>query len=183
MNREGALTLLKEHLKNDGLVKHCIAVGAIMKGLAENLKENPDEWELAGILHDIDLEKCEKDYSNHGLLSAIIVEGKVSDKVKNAIKCHAFDLNKTTPAENIDFALIAADAISGLIVANALMQPNKKLSEVTVESIAKKYGKKDFAKNCNREHMKYCEKLGIEINKFFEIALKAEQRVSNELGL
>ncbi|MCD6476784.1 MAG: HDIG domain-containing protein [Candidatus Aenigmarchaeota archaeon] len=183
MNREDALDLLEQNVKNKNLIKHCLAVESIMKYLAEYLNEDKEKWSLAGLLHDIDIEKCKEDYSDHGLIAENILKDKVDNDIINAIKSHNFEKTGFEPKNKIDFALIAADAISGLIIATALMQPNKKLSDVKVESIVKKFKKKDFARNCSREKMLYCEKLGIDKNKFFEIALKAEQSISNKLGL
>jgi predicted hydrolase (HD superfamily) len=74
-------------------------------------------------------------------------------------------------------------AISGLIIAAALIMPSKKLADVRVESISNKFKQKDFARNCNREHILYCEKIDIPKEKFFEISLTALQKISNELGL
>jgi len=184
MNRDEAIALLKEHVKTEYTIKHCLAVGAIMKGLSQELNESSEKWEVAGILHDIDLDKCEKDYSNHGTLAMEILEDAGVDKeIMSIVKAHAPEYTKHEPKSNADFAIIASDAISGLIIACALMMPSKKLSEVTVESIAKKYKKKDFARNCNRENILYCEKIGIDRNKFYEIALKSLQVISGELGL
>jgi len=184
MQRDESISLLKEHVKTGHIIKHCLAVGAIMKGLAEELGEPLNRWEAAGILHDIDYEKCEKDYSNHGSLSMEILHCVIVDEeILDAIKSHAFEYTKWQPERKIDFAIIAADAVSGLIIAAALMQPSKKLADVTVESISKKFKKKDFARNCNREHIMYYEKLGIDRNKFYEIALKSLQSISGELGL
>jgi len=184
MQRDEAINLLKEHVKTDHIIKHCLAVGAIMKGLAEELGEPTSRWETAGILHDIDFEKCDKDYSNHGGLAMEILHGVIVDEeIMDAIKSHAFEYTKWQPERKIDFAIIAADAVSGLIIAAALMQPSKKLADVTVESVIKKFKKKDFARKCNRDHIIYYEKLGMERNKFYEIALKSLQNISDELGL
>lgn len=184
MNRDEAIVLLREHVKTEYTIKHCLAVGAIMKGVAEEINEPSQKWEIAGILHDIDLDKCEKDYSNHGTLAMEILSNVILDQeILDTIKSHAPEYTKSEPKSKMDFAIIAADAISGLIIATAIMQPSKKLADVTAESIAKKFKKKDFARNCNRENILFCEKIGIDRNKFYEIALKSLQVISGELGL
>jgi predicted hydrolase (HD superfamily) len=83
----------------------------------------------------------------------------------------------------MELGLIAADAISGLLIAAALMMPSKKLADVKVETISKKFKQKDFARNCNRDLILFCEQIGIPREKFFELSLRALQKVSNELGL
>ncbi len=183
MNHDEAVALVKENIKKDVLFKHIIAVEAIMKGLAEHLGKDIGKWGLVGLLHDLDFEKCSEDYKDHGLIAADLLQGKVDEEIIHAIKSHNFANTGVQPESDMDKALIAADAVSGLIVAAALMQPSKKLADVTAESIAKKFKKKDFARNCNRENMLYCEQIGIDKNKFFEISLRALQGIADELGL
>lgn len=79
--------------------------------------------------------------------------------------------------------MIAADAVSGLIIACALVIPSKKLADVKAESVAKKFKQKDFARNCGRERILFCEQIGIPREKFFEISLKALKGISKDLGL
>lgn len=80
-------------------------------------------------------------------------------------------------------ALIAADALSGLIVPTALMMPSRKLAEVNVNSLTKKFKDKSFARNVSREHIMVCEDLGLERNEFFKLALDALQKIGDELGV
>ena len=80
-------------------------------------------------------------------------------------------------------ALIASDAVSGLIIACALVMPSKKLEEVKVKTVKKKFKQKDFARNVSRERILFCEQIGIPREKFFELALNALKGVSDELGL
>lgn len=184
MNQNEALHLLREHVKTEYTIKHCLAVGAIMKGIAKYLNEPFEKWELSGILHDIDLDKCEKNYSNHGMLAMdILKDSGLEEEILDTIKAHATEYTNYEPKSKMGLAIVAADAISGLIIACALMMPSKKLAEVTAESIAKKFKKKDFARNCNRENILFCEKIGIDRNKFYEIALRSLQEISGELGL
>lgn len=182
MNREEALSLLKQNVTQLNLLKHCYAVEAIMKGAARHLNEDENMWSLTGLLHDIDFEKI-VDPKEHAIIAEGILKGKVDDVMIRAIKSHNFEHTNVTPIEKMELALIAADSISGLIVACALVMPSKKLADVRTESISKRFKAKDFARNCSRENMLYCEKIGIDRDKFFEIALSALQGISNELGL
>jgi len=182
MDRPEALTLVKQHITKDNLIKHVLAVEAIMHALGEYLGEYADKWALTGLLHDIDFEEIGDNYKEHGIIAEKYLAG-VDEEIIHAIKSHNFENTGVMPEGKIDRALIAADAVSGLVIACALMMPSKKLADVKVESIESKFKKKDFARNCNRTNMLYCEQIGIDKNKFFEISLKALQSISKELGL
>ena len=183
MERTEALKLIKENVKKENLIKHMLAVEAIMKNLAKYLKEDEKKWGLVGLLHDLDFEKTENEPSKHGVLAEAILSNKVDEEIIRAIKSHNFEHTKVEPKSKLEYALIAADSISGLIVACALVMPSKKLEEVRVETVSKKFKQKDFARGCSRERILFCEKLGIEKEKFFEIALEALKGIASELGL
>jgi putative nucleotidyltransferase with HDIG domain len=183
MDREGAIGLVKENVSNRNLVNHMIAVGAIMKGLAEELGKDPDLWETTGILHDIDYEETKDDWKRHAIMSAEMLDGKLPGEALKAIKAHNFENTGVNPETEFDYALICADALSGLLVACALVMPSKKLGEVTIDGIEKKFKSKDFARNVKRENIDLCEKLDLVREKFLEIGLKAMQNISGEIGL
>lgn len=183
MNREEALTLVKENVSKINLIKHMFAVEAIMRETAKQLNENQEKWALLGLIHDIDFGKTENNPKNHTLFAEEILDRKVDEEMIRAIKSHNFENTNINPETNMEKALIAADAISGLVIAAALIVPSKKLVDVKVESISKKFKQKDFARNCSRENILFCEQIGIPKEKFFEISLKALQSISNDLGL
>jgi len=182
ISREEALELVKKYLKNDKMVKHVLAVEAIMRALARELGEDEEVWGLTGLLHDLDYELVGKDLSKHGLITPEIIKGKVPDEVIDAIKAHN-ELTGYVSESRLAYALKAADQISGLIIATALVMPNKKLAEVKVKSLKKKFKQKDFARNVKRDKIRYCEKLGLTLERFFEISLKALQEIHDVLGL
>lgn len=182
MNRDMALTLLKENLKKEHMLKHCLAVEAIMRGLAASLRKDQEEWGLVGLVHDIDFERI-RDTKEHGIIAEEILKGEVGEDVIRAVKSHNFENTGIQPQTRMENALIAADAISGLVVACALVMPSKKLSEVSLDTLKEKFKAKDFARNCSREKILYCQKIDLEKEKFFEIALKALKGISDELGL
>ncbi|MBR9682708.1 MAG: HDIG domain-containing protein [Candidatus Aenigmarchaeota archaeon] len=183
MNREEALALVKENVSNKNLIKHMLAVEAIMKEIAEVKKQDVEKWALAGLLHDIDFEKCSSDYKDHGIISKEILKDKISDDVLRTIQAHAFDITGVIPETDMEKAIVAADAVSGLVIAAALVIPSKKLADVKVKSIARRFKEKDFARNCSRERMLYCEKIGINKEDFFELSLKALQKIADDLEL
>jgi len=183
MDWDEALRLIRENVSNQKIILHMIAVSAIMRALAKYLQKDEQLWELVGLLHDIDYEKTRSDPKRHGIEAESLLREKVSEEVIHAIKAHNFENTGVNPETDMEKALIAADAVSGLIIASALVMPNKKLKEVRVETLEKKFKQKDFARSVNRDRIKFCEQIGIPLRKFFEISLKALQEISDELGL
>jgi len=183
LSREDVLKLLRENVRNEKIILHMIAVGAIMRELARYFGEDEDLWELVGLLHDIDYERTKDNPSKHGLVAEEILGSLVSDDVLRAIKSHNYENTGIEPRTRMEKALIASDAVSGLIIACALVMPSKKLEEVKVKTVKKKFKQKDFARNVSRERILFCEQIGIPREKFFELALNALKGVSDELGL
>lgn len=183
MTIQDALKIVDENIHNKNLKKHMIAVAGIMKALAEKLGEDAEKWEIAGLLHDIDYEKTEGSLERHGLVSAEMLKGKIPEDSIHAIKAHNFERTKVEPETKMDNALIAADAVSGLIVATALVMPSKKLEEVKEKSVEKKFGDNSFARNIDRKRILFCEKIGLTKKEFLDLSLKALQGISRELGL
>ncbi|HIQ49943.1 MAG TPA: HDIG domain-containing protein [Nanoarchaeota archaeon] len=182
LSKEQAIELLKMHVKNDKLIKHCLAVAKIMQSLAHELKENEELWYLTGILHDLDYEKTKENMKEHGIKSAEILVGKLPEQALLAIKAHN-EMTGYKPESKLALALRASDAVSGLIIATALVMPDKKLASIKVESLKNKFKQKDFARNVRRDNILLCEKLGISLEKFLEISLNALKEISSELGL
>jgi len=182
MNYEEALELVKKNVSNENLVKHMIAVSEIMGAFAEKLNEDKELWRLVGLLHDIDYERTKDDFDNHGRVSAEMLRGLLPEEGLHAILSH----NERTgvhPESKMDFALIVSDALSGLIIATALVMPNKRLEEVRVESLMRKFKDKSFARNVDRGRILKAEKLGLELEEAMETGLRALQKIHEKLGL
>ena len=182
ITRDEALRRVKQHVKNRNLVKHMIAVSVIMRGLADRLGEDTDLWEAVGMLHDIDYEKIGEDWDRHGLVSAEMVADVLPEGALHAIRAH----NPRTGVEaesRMDVALLAADALSGLVVATALMMPDRKLATVKVRSLRRKFKDSSFARGVSRDQIKRCEEIGLSFEDFFALGLASMQAVSDDLGL
>lgn len=183
MERSKALEELKGRLKNKNLLKHSYAVEAIMRELAQYLKEDVDKWGIAGLLHDIDYEKTASAPEKHGMVGGDILEILgVDDEIVYAVRSH----NECIGLERkrkIDKALFSADPVSGLITAAALILPSKKLADVSVEFIMKRFNEKGFARGANRVNIAKCNELELELEQFIGIALEAMKKISDELGL
>jgi len=182
-SRNEALELVRKYVASERIILHMVAVSAIMRALARHLGEDEEMWELVGLLHDIDYERTRDDPARHGLEAEEILRGRVPEEVVRAIKSHNFENTGVEPVSPMEKALIAADAASGLIIASALVMPHKRLEEVKVDTLEKKFRQKDFARNVSRERIMFCEQIGLSREKFFEIALNALKEVSGELGL
>lgn len=189
MTREEAIQILKENLENKNMIKHCLASGAVMRGLARKLKSqnsklkatiDENEWEVVGLLHDADAEKATDE--EHGAMVGEWVGGQVSDEVIQAMAAH----NPMTGAvcqSPMDWALFAGEKLTGLIVAAALVLPSKKLADVTTEMVLRRFKEPRFAAGAKRENILECEKLGLSLEEFVDICLKAMQGISEDLGL
>jgi len=187
LKREQAIEILNKNLKNKNLFKHCLAVEAAMKGLAEKLNGNVEKWGLIGLLHDGDWEITKDDHANHAkkMVEWLKQSDETDNEILNAILSHNWQHDGfRQPNSLMEWALFCCDELTGLIVAIALVMPDKKLASVSVESVLKKFPSKNFAAGVNREQIKMCEeKLGIKLSEFVDIVLKSMQIINSELGL
>lgn len=181
MDREKALELVKEHIKTDNLVNHCLSVEACMKGFAGHFGEDIEKWALAGLLHDLDYQYTLEDPDKHTLQTEELLEPyNLSPDIIHAIKAH----NDKAPLESkMDVALYCSDPTSGFIIACALMHPSKKLENINLKRMKKRFKVKTFAQGASREQMQECTKMGLELDEFLAICLEAMQKIAPELGL
>lgn len=184
MRRQEALELLQSMVSNKNLIRHGLAVEAVMRALAQKFGQDEEDWGLVGLLHDGDYEVTGKDLASHTLvITEKLKEKGVSDSIINGIKAHS-GLHKVNRENLLEKSVYAADELSGLITAVALVRPDKKLSSVNVDSILKKFPQKSFAAGANREQILTCEsELNLKLKEFVTIGLKAMQEVSADLGL
>ena len=158
--REQALKLLKEYIKNENLIKHCLATEAVMIELAQKLNEDKEKWALAGLLHDLDVELTNADLNVHGLeTEKILKEHNIDEEIIEAIKLHNEIAAKEKRSKKFHHALAAGETITGLIIATTLVYPDKKLSSVKAKSITKRMKEKAFAASVNRDIIRECEKI------------------------
>jgi len=184
MNRDDAWKLLNEHLRMENLVKHCLATEAIMRALAERLGKDKDTWCLAGLLHDLDFERTQNEPAKHTIETAAVLEKHgIASEIIQAIKAHNAEALGFQRQSDFEHALAAAETVTGLIVATALVYPDKKLASVKPSSITKRMKRKDFARGVNRDIILECEKLGLTLDQFVELSLTAMQGVAGQLGL
>ncbi|MDW8011261.1 MAG: HDIG domain-containing protein [Sulfolobales archaeon] len=186
ISRSEALELLGRYLKDEKIVKHCLAVGAIMKVLGRRLGEDENLWELVGLLHDVDYDYVGRDMSKHGLGALQILEGVLPHVALEAIASHN-EHNGFKPtseeAVKLSHALRASDHLAGFIVATALVMPSRKLAEVRLDTLARKFKSKDFARGVSRSRIGEVERLGVKLEEFLDLGLEALKEIDRELGL
>jgi len=184
MKRDEALELLRSYVKNENMMKHCLASEAVLAAVAERLGKDREKWALAGLLHDLDVEITAADLQIHGLKTVEILEARgIDTEILDAIRLHNEEASGERRTEMFHHALAAGETITGLIVATALVYPDKKLASVKAKSIVKRMKEKAFARSVNRDIIKECELIGIPLNEFAELSLNAMRSISDELGL
>ncbi len=183
VRRADVLVAVEARVASDHLRRHMLACEAIMRALAERLGEDPDDWGLAGLAHDLDSEETEADFSRHGAEAAAALEALGAPaEVVHAVAAH----NPATGVAGetrIDTALVVADQLSGLITAAALIRPDKELAGVQLKSLRKRYREGAFARGVDRASIARCAELGLELDDTLGIGLAAMQGVAADLGL
>jgi putative nucleotidyltransferase with HDIG domain len=184
ITKEKALSILHENIQNPNLRKHHYGVAAAMRGLALELGGDADKWEIVGLLHDADYEQTKDDMERHTILLGEILESEnVEDEIIRAIQSHAYEFTGKKPGSQMEYALLSCDDLTGLIVAVALVHPDR-LAGVSVDSVLKKFGSKSFAAGADREKIMLCESnLNISLEDFIDLVLKAMQEEAELLGL
>jgi len=180
---EEAQATLNEWTRNVNLKKHAYAVAAAMRAYAERSGDDPEKWAVVGLLHDFDYEKY-PDAQNHPYrgVEHLRAQGR-PDELIQAILAHAeySGVARDTPLKK---AIFAVDELTGLIVAVALVRPSKKLADVSVEAVLKKWHDKRFAAGVNRKLIEQgASELGVPLEEHVAIVLKAMQGIAGQLGL
>lgn len=184
MKQEAALALLHEYIKTPNIIKHSLATEALMRALAKKFQENEEDWAQAGLLHDLDWDMTKSDPTQHSLVSEkILREQGVAPEIVSAIKIHNY-VHELEPGTLMEKALYCSEMMTGFIVAVTLVQPSKKLADVTTEKIMKKFKEKSFGAGAKREIMELSpDYLNISVEELAGITLNAMQEIHEALGL
>lgn len=183
MRRDEALAILDEYVKNPNLKKHMLAVEAVMRSYADKYHGDPDGWGIAGLLHDFDWE-IHPTAAEHPVKGQPMLENRgVPPEIRRAILAHAAHTG-VKPETDMEKALFASDELTGLIVAVALVSPDKKLSDVTIDRVIRKMAQKSFAANVNRgEIIEGAALLGLPLELHIGNVLVSMQQIHEQLGL
>jgi len=183
MSRDDDLALVREYTKNEGLVRHMLAVEAALRAYARKFGEDGEKWGTVGLLHDFDYERW-PDPPDHPLKgAAILAERGYPDEVIYAIKSHADYLADCPRVALLDKALYACDELCGFITACALVRPQR-LEGLEARSVRKKLRQATFAAAVNRDDIvRGAADLGVELDEHITFCIEAMRGVAEELGL
>ncbi len=183
MRREDALAIVNEFVRNQNLVKHMLAVEASMQDCAVRHGEDPEEWGIAGLLHDFDWEIHPTLESHPQDGAPLLQERGVPEKIIRCILSHA-DHTGVPRETMMEKALFACDEVTGLITAVALVRPSKSIHDVKVKSVRKKWKDKRFAANVIRDDIALgTQELGLELWEHVGHIITSMQRIASDLGL
>jgi putative nucleotidyltransferase with HDIG domain len=179
-----ALALLRQYCSEETLIKHSLATEAVMRALAKRMGQDADIWGVAGLLHDLDYDETRDDPPRHTLRTEEILRQRgYKEEIIDAIKSHNAEALHLIREKPIHFAITSAESVTGLIVATTLVYPDKSIGSVRPSSIVKRMKEKGFARGVRRDAIKECERLGLGLEEFADLSLKAMQGISNLLGL
>lgn len=183
MNREEALAIVHQYVKNPNLVKHMLAVEAAMRFYAQKFNEDEEKWAVTGLLHDFDWEIHPTLEEHPSAGEPILRELGVPEDIIRAIQSHA--THTGIPRETLmEKALFACDEITGLITAVALVRPSKALYDLKPKSVKKKWKDHSFAAGVNREEIEQgAEELGVELWEHVGNVIQAMDGIADDLGL
>jgi putative nucleotidyltransferase with HDIG domain len=183
MTREECLSLVREYVKNEGLVRHMLAVEACMRLYAEKFGEDAEAWGQLGLMHDFDWEIHPTLEEHPAKGASILRERGVSEDLIQDILSHG--VGTGVPRDTVRRkALYACDEITGLVTAVALVRPSRSLLDLEPSSVKKKWKDKAFAAGTNRQEMEEAAKdFGVELWEHVGNVITAMRRIAPELGL
>jgi uncharacterized protein len=181
MDREQAMALVREKAEKETTVRHLVSVEGVMRRLARHFGEEEDAWGLVGLFHDLDQDETHDDPDRHAFVAAEwLRDAKVDERVVNGVLGHAHEKFRT---DRMSQAIVHADAVAGLLVAAALVRPEKARG-MKVSSVKKKLKEKAFAPGVNREEITDVEEqLGVPLDDFIGLGIEGLQEVASEIEL
>lgn len=182
-SREQALSLLKEHNQSEGLIKHALAVEAVMRYCARRRGDDEEEWGVIGLVHDLDYERFPEQHCRK--TEEILRAHNWPDDYIRAVMSHGWGIcTDVEPQSDLEKTLFAVDELVGLIVATALVRPSKSVMDMKVKSVKKKWKDKSFAAGVKRDVIERgARMLGVELSELIEDAIMGMRQVAEEIGL
>lgn len=181
--REEACNLLTAWTANDSLVKHALAVEAVMRHLARRFGEDEQKWGIIGLVHDLDYEKFPDEHCRRS--PAILREAGWPEDYIHAVASHGWGIcSDVQPTERMEKALYAIDELTGLVVTSALVRPSRSVLDMEASSVKKKWKDKRFAAGVNREVIeKGAALLGMDLTELITETIAGMRTVAREIGL
>jgi uncharacterized protein len=181
MDLSEARALARTKTEKDITYRHLVSVEGVMRRLGRHFGEDEERWALTGLFHDLDQDQTADDPSQHARLAAVwLEEAGVDPVVINGVLAHAYPDHQT---DLMSKAIVAADAVAGLLVAAALVRPERAIG-MKVSSVKKKLKEKSFAPGVNREEIGQAEtNLGLPLDEFIGLGIEGVQEIAGEIGL
>lgn len=181
--RDEAYSLLTRYTKSDALIKHGLAVEAIMRHFARLFGEDEDSWGIVGLVHDLDYEQYPEQHCT--MTQKILTENNWPEPLIRAVGAHGWGMfTDLEPRTKMEKVLYAVDELSGLIIAAALVRPSRSLMDLEPSSVKKKWKDKGFAAGVDRAVIeKGAAMLGMEIPDLVRESIQGMRPVEKELGL
>lgn len=184
-----ARELVNRFINNPITKLHLRETEILMRALAKKFNEDEEKWGIIGLLHDIDWDLTKNNSTEHCIkCQEILKEAGASDFLIETVISHGYSnemisrLKEKQRTTTIQYCLVAAETLTGLIIASTLMTPDKKLASLSMKSLKKRFKTKKFSERCNRELILECEKAGIPLDEFLQIGLTSLQNIADELG-
>ncbi len=172
LTRAAALALVNAGNPETHMLSHAETSEAVMRALAGHFGEDPELWGLTGLLHDVDYPRTKDIPERHGLAAMEIIGDGLPGEALHAIRAHNSEYTGETPQSRLDFALRAAETVTGLVTAAALVRPTG-MEGMEAKSLKKKMKDKAFAASVSREHIRECEQIGLSLDEFLTLAIRA----------
>jgi len=182
-SREDAFSLLKKYNKNEGLIKHALAVEAVMRYCARKRGEDEEKWGVIGLVHDLDYEQFPEQHCRK--TEEILTSGNWPAEYIRAVTSHGWGIcTDVEPQSELEKTLYAVDELTGLVVATALVRPSKSVMDMEAKSVKKKWKDKSFAAGVNRDVIeKGAGMLGVELGELISDVIMGMREVADEIGL
>ena len=183
-SRDEALAIVEQYITDRRLTRHILAVEASMRPLARRLGRDEEQWGLAGLLHDIDIELVNRDFTLHGSRAgAILAKHGIDDEIMDAIAMHNETWHGRERTNEFQHALAASDRLTFVIISVARALPDKMIKGVTADAVMERLQSQTFRAKPQYENILECEKIGIPLREFVVICLEAMKAVSDRLGM
>ena len=179
-----AYELLKQYNQDAFHLRHGRTVEEVMRCFARELGygEEEDFWGIVGLLHDLDYPLTHEDPAKHGLVGAERIGDRLPEEALHAIRAHNGEMTGVAPSSAFDYALRCGETVTGLVVTAALVRPTG-MEGMQASSLKKKMKDKAFAASVNRDCIRQCSELGLELGDFLTLAIGAMAEIDEELGL
>jgi len=181
--RDEALLLLTEYNENEALIKHAMAVEAVMCYCARKRGENPEKWGVIGLVHDLDYERFPEQHCHKS--AEILREHGWPEEYVRAVLSHGWGIcTDVEPKTDLEKTLFAIDELTGLVTATALIRPSRSVLDMTPKSVKKKWKEKSFAAGVNRDVIeKGAGMLGVDVSVLIEDAIMGMREAADAIGL